>query len=82
MNDRSLDAQLTGFSGTSPDPLRQVEEAGFWLETYRQGVKADPLRAYQTVDRLDELVQPHRLTLTREYLRARGRQQTYRERRI
>ena len=52
--------------------MRQVEEAGFWLETYRQGVEADPLRVYQMVDRLDELVQSHRLTLTREYLRAGG----------
>ena len=82
INDKTLDTRLPGFSGTSPDPLRQVEEAGFWLETYRQGVKADPLRVYQMVDRLDELVQSHRLKLTREYLRAGGRQQTYRERRI
>jgi hypothetical protein len=82
MNDEILDTQLPGFSDAGPDPLRQVEEAGFWLETYRAGVKADPLRMFQVVDRLDELVQAHRLELTREYLGAGGRQQTYRERRI
>jgi hypothetical protein len=48
-----LDTQLPGFSDAGPDPLRQVEEAGFWLETYRAGVKADPLRMFQVVDRLD-----------------------------
>ena len=82
MKDEILDTQLPGFSDAGPDPLRQVEEAGFWLETYRAGVKADPLRMFQVVDRLDELVQAHRLELTREYLGAGGRQQTYRERRI
>ncbi len=82
MNDKALDTPLPGFSEAGPDPLRQVEQAGFWLEAYRQGVKADPLRVYQVVDRLDHLVQWHRLELTREYLGAGGRQSTYREQRI
>ena len=82
MNDQTLDSQLLGFSQATVDPLRRVEEAGFWLEAYRQGIKADPLRVFQVVDRLDELVQEQRLQVTREYLDAGGRQQTYRERRI
>lgn len=82
MNDKTLDNDLTGFPHATPDPLRKVEEAGFWLEAYRRGVKADPLRVYQVVDRLDELVQWHRLELVREYLGSGGRQQTYREQRI
>src|SRR4249919_147767 len=82
MNDKTLDADLADLSQTAVDPLRKVEEAGFWLEAFREGVRADPLRVYQVVDRLDHLVQGHRLELTREYLDAGGRQQTYRERRI
>jgi hypothetical protein len=82
MNDKALDSQLLGFSHGTIDPLRRVEEAGFWLEAYRQSIRADPLRVYQVVDRLDELVQQERLEVTREYLDAGGRQQTYRERRI
>jgi hypothetical protein len=82
MNDQTLDTHLLGFSQATFDPLRRVEEAGFWLEAYRQGIKADPLRVYQVVDRLDELVQEQRLEVTHEYLGAGGRQQTYRERRI
>jgi len=82
MNDKTLDVGLAELSQSATDPLRKVEEAGFWLEAFRQGVRADPLRVYQVVDRLDELVQGHRLELTREYLGAGGRQQTYRERRI
>ena len=82
MNDKTADDPLSGFSQDAPDSLRRVEEAGFWLEAYRQGVKADPLRVYQVVDRLDGMVQSHRLELTREYLGSGGRQQTYREQRI
>jgi hypothetical protein len=82
MNDKTLDVGLAELSQSATDPLRKVEEAGFWLEAFRQGVRADPLRVYQVVDRLDDLVQGHRLELTREYLGAGGRQQTYRERRI
>ena len=55
----------------SPDALRKLEEGGFWLEAYRQGVKGDPLRAYQVVDRIDTLMQPYRLEATREYLEFR-----------
>jgi len=82
MNDKALDSQLLGFSHGTVDPLRRVEEAGFWLEAYRQSIRADPLRVYQVVDRLDELVQQQRLEVTREYIDAGGRQLTYREQRI
>lgn len=82
MNDNILDDTLPGFSQGAPDPLRQVEEAGFWLQAYRQGATIAPLRMYQVADRLDQLMQGHRLKLTREYLDAGGRQQTYREQRI
>lgn len=81
MNDKTLTSQFQLFPQNTLDPLRRVEEVGFWLEAYRQGVRADPLRVYQVVDRLDSLVQEHRMAVTREYLDGGGRQQTYRERR-
>ena len=59
-----------------------MEEGGFWLQAYRQSLQDDPRRAYRAIDRLDALVQPHRLTLMREYLDAGGRMQTYREHRL
>lgn len=66
----------------SGDPLAAVEQAGFWLQGYRQSRSTDPLRVYEAVDRLDDLVQPHHLALMREYLEAGGRMQTYREQRL
>ena len=82
MTERTLNSEMLGFSMGAPDALRRLEEGSFWLEAYRQGVRGDPARAYQVVDRIDNLMQPHRLEVTREYLDAGGRQQTYRERRI
>jgi hypothetical protein len=67
---------------TDEDPLRAVEDATFWLQTFRQSMPEDPVRVFQVVDRVDELMQPHRLTLMREYLDAGGRMQTYREHRV
>jgi len=64
------------------DPLAAVEQAGFWLQAYRQSLPSDPLSVYEAVDRLDDLAQPHRLALMREYLEAGGRMQTYREHRL
>ena len=64
------------------DPLRALEEAAFWLEAYGQGLPDDPSRVFEAIDRLDALVQPHRLTLMREYLESGGRMQTYREQRL
>jgi hypothetical protein len=64
------------------DPLGAVEEAAFWLEAYGQNPSADPLRIFEVIDRLDALVQPHRLALLREYLESGGRMQTYREQRL
>lgn len=64
------------------DPLRAVEDAAFWLQTYRQSVPEDAVRVFQVVDRVDDLTQPHRLALMREYLDAGGRMQTYREHRV
>jgi hypothetical protein len=74
--------RVLGFALSARDPLRRVEEAGFWLEAYRQGVPGDPVRVFEVVDQLDEVVQEYRLALTREYLEAGGRMQTYREHRI
>jgi hypothetical protein len=74
-----------GFVPAAPpdeDPLRAVEDAAFWLQTYRQSVPEDAVRVYQVVDRVDDLTQPHRLALMREYLDAGGRMQTYREHRV
>ena len=82
LGENTLNSALMSFSVGSPDALRKLEEGGFWLEAYRQGVKGDPMRAYQVVDRIDVLMQPYRLEATREYLGSGGRQQTYRERRI
>ncbi len=82
VDDKTLNSELLNFSVGAPDALRRLEEGCFWLEAYRQGVRGDPLRAYQVVDRIDNLMQPHRMEVSREYLDAGGRQQTYRERRI
>jgi hypothetical protein len=82
LSESTLNSALMSFSVGTPDALRKLEEGGFWLEAYRQGVKGDPIRAYQVVDRIDTLMQPYRLEATREYLGSGGRQQTYRERRI
>ena len=81
-DESTLNSALMSFSVGSPDALRKLEEGAFWLEAYRQGVKGEPLRAFQVVDRIDTLMQPYRLEATREYLGSGGRQQTYRERRI
>ena len=81
-SDSTLNSALMGFSVGSPDALRKLEEGAFWLEAYRQGVKGEPQRAFQVVDRIDTLMQPYRLEVTREYLESGGRQTTYRERRI
>ncbi len=64
------------------DPLRAVEDAAFWLQTYRQSTPQDPVRVFQVVDRVDDLTQPHRLAVMHEYLGAGGRMQTYREYRL
>lgn len=64
------------------DTLRAVEEAAFWLQAYRQGLPDDAQRAYEVVEQVDTLVQPHRLRLMRDYLSQGGRMQTYRQRRI
>lgn len=64
------------------DPLSAVEEAGFWLEAFGQDPSADPMRVFEVIDRLDALVQPHRLALLHEYLESGGRMQTYREQRL
>src|SRR6478672_11272373 len=82
LSESTLNSALMSFSVGSPDALRKLEEGGFWLEAYRSGVKGDPMRAFQVVDRIDVLMQPYRLEATREYLGSGGRQQTYRERRI
>jgi hypothetical protein len=82
LSESTLNSALMSFSVGSPDALRKLEEGGFWLEAYRSGVKGDPMRAFQVVDRIDALMQPYRLEATREYLGSGGRQQTYRERRI
>ncbi len=76
------DLRLLGFALSARDPLGRVEEAGFWLEAYRQSLPGDAQRVFDVVDQIDELVQAHRLKLTREYLEAGGRMQTYREHRI
>lgn len=87
-----LDAELTDLRlrdvGVLPivlpqhDALRAVEEGAFWLQAYRQGLPDDTQRVYEVVDRVDALVQPHRLRLLRDYLVEGGRMQTYRQRRI
>ncbi len=64
------------------DALRAVEEAAFWLQAYRQGLPDDTHRVYEVVDRVDAMVQPHRLRLMRDYLGEGGRMQTYRQRRM
>lgn len=64
------------------DALRAVEEAAFWLRAYRDTIHADRNRAFEVVDRLDELTQPHRLRLMREYLNSGGRMQSYHQRRL
>ena len=64
------------------DALRAVEEAAFWLQAYRQGLPDDAQRVYEVVDRVDDMVQPHRLRLLRDYLGQGGRMQTYRQRRM
>jgi hypothetical protein len=76
------DAEFVPAAPADEDALRAVEDAAFWLQTYRQSVPEDPARVYQVVDRVDELTQPHRLALMREYLEAGGRMQTYREHRL
>ena len=80
--DKRQDLRLLGFALTARDSLGRVEEAGFWLEAYRQSQPGDAERVFQVVDQIDELVQSYRLALTREYLEAGGRMQTYREHRI
>src|SRR3954469_17446403 len=67
-DESTLNSALMSFSVGSPDALRKLEEGAFWLEAYRQGVKGEPLRAFQVVDRIDSLMQPYRLEATREYL--------------
>jgi hypothetical protein len=84
-NDIAYPQPNAGFmptAGPDEDPLRAVEDAAFWLQTYRQSLPEDALRVYQVVDRVDDLTQPHRLALMREYLEAGGRMQTYREHRL
>ena len=78
----SPDNRLLAFALTARDPLGKVEEAGFWLEAYRQSIEGNPGRVFDVVDQLDEMVQPNRLELMREYLESGGRMQTYREHRI
>ena len=78
----NADNRLLAFALTARDPLGKVEEAGFWLEAYRQSIDGNPVRVFDVVDQLDEMVQPHRLELMREYLESGGRMQTYREHRI
>ena len=80
--DKRQDLRLLGFALSARDPLGRVEEAGFWLEAYRQSQPGDAERVFEVVDQIDELVQSYRLALTREYLEAGGRMQTYREHRI
>lgn len=81
-DDVALNNALLSFSVGSSDALRKLEEGSFWLQAYRQGVKGDPMRAYQVIDRIDSLMQPYRLDATREYLGAGGRHQSYREQRL
>ena len=76
------DAGFVPASAPDEDPLRAVEDAAFWLQTYRQSLPEDAVRVYQVVDRVDDLTQPHRLALMHEYLDAGGRMQTYREHRM
>jgi hypothetical protein len=76
------DAAFVPVPRPDEDPLRAVENAVFWLQTYRQSAPQDGVRVFQVVDRVDELTQPHRLALMREYLDAGGRMQTYREHRV
>jgi cyclic-di-GMP-binding protein len=78
----AADAGFVPAAQPDEDPLRALEDASFWLQTYRQSLPEDPVRVYQVVDRVDELMQPHRLALMREYLDAGGRMQTYREHRV
>ena len=59
LGENTLNSALMSFSVGSPDALRKLEEGGFWLEAYRQGVKGDPMRAYQVVDRIDVLAARH-----------------------
>ncbi len=80
--DKRQDLRLLGFALSARDPLGRMEEAGFWLEAYRQSLPNDAVRVFEVVDQIDELVQGHRLSLTREYLESGGRMQTYREHRI
>jgi hypothetical protein len=80
--EKRTDLRLLGFALSARDPLGRVEEAGFWLEAYRQGLPSDPVRVFEVVDQIDEVVQEYRLALTREYLESGGRMQTYREHRI
>jgi hypothetical protein len=82
MTPSSSENRLLAFALTARDPLGKVEEAGFWLEAYRQSIEGDPVRVFDVVNQLDELVQPNRLDLMREYLDSGGRMQTYREHRI
>jgi hypothetical protein len=76
------DLRLLGFALSARDSLGRVEEAGFWLEAFRQSLPGDAVRVFEVVDQIDELVQSYRLSLTREYLGSGGRMQTYREHRI
>jgi hypothetical protein len=80
--EKRQDLHLLGFALTARDSIGRVEEAGFWLEAYRQSLPGDAQRVFEVVDQIDELVQAYRLSLTREYLGAGGRMQTYREHRI
>jgi hypothetical protein len=54
----NADNRLLAFALTARDPLGKVEEAGFWLEAYRQSIDGNPVRVFDVVDQLDEMVQP------------------------
>jgi len=80
--EEGLDSSVVALAISARDPLGRVEEAGFWLEAYVQTVPSNPVRVFRVVDQLDNQVYQNRVALTREYLGAGGRMQTYREHRI
>jgi hypothetical protein len=64
------------------EALRAVEAAAFSLAACRDSVPADPVKAFETLDRVDRSTQPHRLRLMRDYLSSGGRMQSYHQRRV
>ncbi len=79
---RTGEADVIAASVAELDPLQGLEQAAFWLQAYLQTQPADAQRAFEVLDHVDQVGQPHRMALMREYLDAGGRMQTYREHRL